>query len=58
MKRAYTCYCENCIDYLKTCGYKLFVGDRIDDDEIEENNLSCDFCDESEDIELFNVIEN
>ena len=51
-------YCSHCVDYLKSCGYPLFVGDMIDSFDVEENNIKCEFCDgDEDDDELYEVIE-
>ena len=45
------CYCRKCVNYLRTQGYKIFVGDVIlEYDEAIENNKRCDWCDEFDDL--------
>ena len=55
METERTCYCQNCIDYLKTQGYRLFVGNLIiEAEEAEEENKPCEWCEEFND--LYEVI--
>lgn len=37
--------CEHCIDYFKTQGYKLLVGDEVDAWD-EDAPTTCDWCEE------------
>jgi len=52
-------YCDHCLDYLKSCGYKIFKGSVIDSDEVIDNCLKCEFCmnEDYEDIELIECYE-
>ena len=48
-------YCDHCLDYLKSCGYKIYTGSSIDFDKVE-SGARCQFC-LNEDYEDINDIE-
>ena len=50
-------YCERCLDYLRTQGYKIFRGSILESEEVE-NGARCEFCNnEDMDIEDIELIE-
>lgn len=50
-------YCERCLDYLRTQGYKIFRGSILESEEIE-NGARCEFCENiDEDLEDIELIE-
>lgn len=50
-----TYLCKHCITYLKAQGYTLFVGDEVDEDEVIEKGIKCDWCEDEDDV-LYEVI--
>ena len=50
-------YCERCIDYLKSCGYKLYTGGYIDPDVAAEDGIKCEFCEDEDAEDLREVME-
>lgn len=43
--------CKRCIDAIKSRGEEIWVGPlRVDADEVEEENVQCELCDEVDDL--------